>query len=306
MTSADRSNRTLAAAGAIVLYAVLIGYIDNYVRVIAEGTGLWQFQAMRSAMVLVIVAAVMALPFVPRLKVVAPGAVLARAVVQSVALFIYFGSLGFLSVAQAAAGLFTAPIFVLLIGRLVYGHRIGAWRIVAALVGFAGVVMVLSPDPAALGPASLVPVAGGALYALANIATREWCGRESAATLVVSYMLVMGVLAAVVLAGLWWLAPDAPQGAAGFLTRGPAVPSAEVLFWTAVQAVGSLVAVGLMVRAYQLAEASRVSVLEYVVLPFSALWAWVIWGETIGPVAAVGMAIIIASGIAMGWRGRAE
>lgn len=306
MTSADRSNRTLVAAGAIVIYAVLIGYIDNYVRVIAEGTGLWQFQAMRSAMVLVIVAAVMALPFVPRIRVVAPGAVLARAVVQSVALFIYFGSLGFLSVAQAAAGLFTAPIFVLLIGRLVYGHRIGPWRIVAALVGFAGVVMVLSPDPAALGPASLVPVAGGALYALANIATREWCGRESAATLVVSYMLVMGVLAAVVLAGLWWLAPDAPQGAAGFLTRGPGIPSAEVLFWTAVQAVGSLVAVGLMVRAYQLAEASRVSVLEYVVLPFSALWAWVIWGETIGPVAAVGMAIIIASGIAMGWRGRAE
>jgi len=305
MTPADRPNRTLAAAGAIVIYAVLIGYIDNYVRVIAEGTGLWQFQAMRSAMVLVIVAAVMALPFVPRLKVVAPGAVLARAVVQSVALFIYFGSLGFLSVAQAAAGLFTAPIFVLLIGRLVYGHRIGAWRIVAALAGFAGVVMVLSPDPAALGPASLVPVAGGALYALANIATREWCGRESAATLVVSYMLVMGVLAAVVLAGLWWLAPDAPQGAAGFLTRGPGIPSAEVLFWTAVQAVGSLVAVGLMVRAYQLAEASRVSVLEYVVLPFSALWAWVIWDETIGPVAAAGMGIIIASGIAMGWRGRA-
>lgn len=305
MTPVDRPNRTLAAAGAILIYAVLIGYIDNYVRVIAEGTGLWQFQVMRSGVVALLLLGLAALPFVPRLRMVAPRAVLARALVQSAAMFTYFGSLGFLSVAQAAAGLFTAPIFVLLIGRFAYGHRLGPWRVVAALAGFAGVLMVLSPDPATLSLGSLVPVAGGALYALTNIATREWCGRESAATLVVSYMLMMGVLAGVVLAVLWVVAPEAPLGAAGFLIRGPNWPSATVLFWIAAQAIGSLVAVGLMVRAYQLAEASRVSVLEYVVLPCSALWAWVIWGETIGPVAVIGMGIIIASGVAMGWRGRA-
>lgn len=305
MTPTDRPNRLMAASGAILLYAMLIGYIDNYVRVIAEGTGLWQFQAMRSGLVALVVLVAMALPFAPRLRVVAPGPVLARAVVQSAAMFTYFGSLGFLSVAQAAAGLFTAPIFVMLIGRFVYGHRIGPVRVLAALAGFAGVVMVLSPDPADLQPAMLLPVAGGALYALANIATREWCAAESAAVLTVSYMLVMGVLAAMVLVVLWLVAPEAPEGAAGFLTRGPNWPAPPVLFWTGVQAIGSLIAVGLMVRAYQLAEASRVSVLEYVVLPFSALWAWVIWGETIGPVAVLGMAVIVASGVAMTWRGRA-
>lgn len=305
MTPTDRPNRMMAASGAILLYAVLIGYIDNYVRVIAEGTGLWQFQAMRSGLVALVVLGAMALPFAPRLRVVAPGPVLARAVVQSTAMFTYFGSLGFLSVAQAAAGLFTAPIFVMLIGRFVYGHHIGPVRVLAALAGFAGVVMVLSPDPGDLQPAMLLPVAGGALYALANIATREWCARESAAVLTVSYMLVMGVLAALVLGVLWVVAPEAPAGAAGFLTRGPNWPTPPVLFWVAVQAIGSLIAVGLMVRAYQLAEASRVSVLEYVVLPFSAIWAWVIWGETIGPVAMLGMVLIVASGVAMTWRGRA-
>lgn len=305
MTPTDRPNRMMAASGSILLYAVLIGYIDNYVRVIAEGTGLWQFQAMRSGLVALVVLGAMALPFAPRLRVVAPGPVLARAVVQSTAMFTYFGSLGFLTVAQAAAGLFTAPIFVMLIGRFIYGHHIGPVRVLAALAGFAGVVMVLSPDPADLQPAMLLPVAGGALYALANIATREWCAAESAAVLTVSYMLVMGALALVVLAVLWVVAPEAPEGAAGFLTRGPNWPAPPVLFWVAVQAFGSLIAVGLMVRAYQLAEASRVSVLEYVVLPFSAIWAWVIWGETIGIVAVLGMGLIVAAGAAMTWRGRA-
>ena len=305
MTPALSRNPMLAAAGAILIYAVLIGYIDNYVRVIAEGTGLWQFQAMRSALVGLVLLGALALPMAHRLRMVDPPRVLARALVQSAAMFTYFGSLGFLSVAQAAAGLFTAPIFVLLIGRFAYGHRLGPWRIAAALAGFAGVLMVLSPDPSSITPATLVPVAGGALYALANIATREWCGRESAATLVVSYMLVMGILAALVLGVLWLVAPDAPPGAAGFLIRGPNWPEAPVLVWTAVQAIGSLIAVGLLVRAYQLAEASRVAVMEYVVLPFSALWSWVIWGETIGPVALAGMGVIVLSGLAMGWRGRA-
>ena len=305
MPPTDRPNRMMAASGAILLYAVLIAYIDNYVRVIADGTGLWQFQAMRSGLVVLVVLGAMALPFAPRLRVVAPGPVLARAVVQSAAMFTYFGSLGFLTVAQAAAGLFTAPIFVMLIGRFVYGHTIGPVRVVAALAGFAGVVMVLSPDPADLKPAMLVPVLGGALYGLANIATREWCAKESAAVLTVSYMLVMGVLAALVLLALWLIAPEAPPGRDGFLIRGPNLPEPVVLFWIAVQAIGSLIAVGLMVRAYQLAEASRVSVLEYVVLPFSAIWAWVIWGETIGPVAVLGMGLIVAAGVAMTWRGRA-
>ena len=38
-------DRTLMAAGAILIYALLIAYADNYVRVIAAEGGLWQFHA---------------------------------------------------------------------------------------------------------------------------------------------------------------------------------------------------------------------------------------------------------------------
>lgn len=297
-----RFNSTLEAAAAILIYAVMVGYIDNYVRIIASESGLWQFQVMRSAMALAIVAGLLALPMVPRLRMRAPKKILLRAVIQCAAMFIYFGSLGFLSVAQAAAGLFTAPIFVLLIGRLAYGHRLGLLKILAALSGFAGVVMVLSPDPASLGLATLVPVLGGALYAYSSVLTREWCQGESPLTLTVTYMAMMGAMGLVVLLCLWAFGPEAPEGAAGYLIRGPVAVSGEVLFWTAMQALGSLAGVALMLHAYQQAEASRVAVFEYVLLPVSALWAWVIWGETIGPVALLGMGLIILAGIAMSWR----
>jgi drug/metabolite transporter (DMT)-like permease len=306
MTLADtaRPNRTLAAAGAILGYAAMISYIDNYVRVIAEDMGLWQFQALRTLFAVMVFAAALALPFGMRLRPVNLRAVVLRAVVQTAGMLVYFGSLAFLTVAQAAAGLFTAPIFVLLIGRLAYGHPLGAVRVVAALAGFAGVLMVLAPDLGAIGPATLAPVVAGAFYAMANIATREWCAQESAATLTLSYMLMMGVAGVAGMAVLWVLAPEAAAGAEGFLLRGPVWPSSDALFWTVVQAVVSVIGVGLMVRAYQLAEASRVSIFEYVILPFSAAWSWVLWGQGISLVAAFGMVLIIVAGAAMTLHGR--
>lgn len=297
-------NRTLAAAGAILGYATLIGYTDNYVRVIAAEAGLWQFHFLRTA----IAALVFALAMVPLGLDLRPRnlrAVVARSMVHGAAMLIYFGCLAFLTVAQAAAGLFTAPIFVLLMSRFLYGHALGPARIIAVAVGFAGVVLVLTPGAdQPLGWASILPVAAGALYALGNLATREWCAGESAATLTLGFFLALGVagLAGVGVLALWPI--EAAPGSDGFILRGWISPSPEFWFWTTVQAIGSMVAVGLMVRAYQLAEASRVSIMEYVILPISALWGWLLWSETITWGAVLGMMLIFGAGAVITLRGR--
>lgn len=297
-------NRTLAAAGMILVYAVVIGFTDNYVRVIAAESGLWQFHAIRTAFAMALIGAV-ALPFGLRLRPVNPRAVAARSAIHGLAILVYFGGLGFLPVAQVAAGLFTAPIFVLLIARFAYGHALGPVRIVAVAVGFAGVVLVLGPAGAnGLGWASLLPVLSGAFYALGNIATREWCGQESALTLTAGFFLALGALGLAGMAVLWALPVPVPEGTQGFLVRGAVWPSGPVLFWIFVQAAGSLVAVGAMVKGYQLAEASRVSILEYMVLPVAALWTWALWGEAPEPAAVAGIALIIAAGTAIVLRGR--
>ena len=166
-------DRTVAAAGAILIYALLISYADNYVRVIAGEAGLWQFHATRSVIALGIIF-VLARLAGRRLRPVSLPAVLARSAIHGIAMLIYFGCLAFLPVAQVAAGLFTAPIFVLLISRFAYGQPIGPVRIAAVAVGFIGVVMVLGPtamEGAKL--AALLPVFAGALYAMGNVATRQ-------------------------------------------------------------------------------------------------------------------------------------
>ncbi|MFA7433625.1 MAG: DMT family transporter [Gemmobacter sp.] len=303
-------NRTLAAAAAVLGYAVIIGFTDNYVRLIAEDAGLWQFHFVRTAMVLALaglLAGPLALVWRPRnLRAVA-----GRSALHGVALMIYFGCLAFLPVAQVAAGLFTAPIFVLLITRFVYGHKLGPARIAAAGIGFFGVVLVLSPaleggigGVEVPGAVMVLPVVAGAFYAMGNIATREWCMGESAVTLTLGFFVALGLAGALGLVVLALAPQPVPGGAAGFVLRGWVRPDGGFLFWTAVQAVGSVVGVGLMVRGYQMAEASRVAIFEYVILPVSALWSWVIWGDRIGPVAIAGMVLIFAAGAMIARRGR--
>lgn len=299
-------DHTLAAAGLIFTYAMIIGFTDNYVKVIAAEAGLWQFHFTRTFIAMILLG-VLAVVFGLRLRPVNWRAVLARSTIHGAAMVIYFGALAFLPVALVAAGLFTAPIFVLLISRFAYGHAIGPVRIIAVAVGFLGVILVLGPEAmSGASVAALLPVFAGAMYAMGNIATREWCPEESAETLLAGFFCALGVIGAIGMIALavWPIA--VPLGTDGFLQRGAVWASGEFYFWTFVQAAGSLLGVGMMIRAYQITEASRASVLEYIILPASAFWSYLIWGETLTPVAVFGMVLIVAAGSMIALRAKAQ
>jgi drug/metabolite transporter (DMT)-like permease len=278
-----QNDRSLAAAGMVLIYATLIGFADNFVRVVAAEAGLWQFHVTRSLMALPLIL-VFAWAVGHRVAPVNRRAVIARSAVHGLAMLTYFGALAFLPVAIVAAGLFTAPIFVLLISGLAFGERITAVQVMAVAMGFGGVILLLGP--AAMGGASLaalLPVLAGALYALGNIATRRWCAGESAETLLAGFFAALFVLGVAGLALLWVIPLDAPPG--------------TFLFWVTVQAVVSVIGVGLMIRAYHVAPAATVSVLEYVILPISALWSLWLWDETLGRGAILGMVLIVLAGM---------
>ena len=69
--------------------------------------------------------------------------VLLRSVLYTSSMLIYFGCLSFLPIAIVGAGMFTSPIFVLLISYFFYNEEIGARRISAVLIGSIGVWVIL-------------------------------------------------------------------------------------------------------------------------------------------------------------------
>jgi drug/metabolite transporter (DMT)-like permease len=274
-----------------------LGLSDNFVPYVAADSSLWQFHFVRGGMALLVLIGVAALGFgVIRPK--RPLAVLARSAIQALSMLIYFGCLAILPIGVVVAGLFTSPLFVALIAGVFQGKRIGLQHLGAIVMGFAGALMVIRPDPANLDLVAFLPVLAGLLYAIGAVATRAWCEGEGTLSLSAGFFVMLTVMGA---AGCLIL-PAVGSGADGFASRGWMPLDGTLLFWIAVQAVGALIGISFLFRGYQLGEASHVAVFEYALLVFASGWAWYLWGQAVPPLAMFGMGLIILSGAVIALR----
>lgn len=297
---AEDGRRFLAAAAHVLAAVALLGLVDNFIRLVAAEAGLWQFHLTRSAMaaaLLTVGAAVLGWRLRPRHW----GWVATRSFFLSGSMVIYFAAIAMMPIAQVAAGLFTSPIFVLLIAIFVQRQRVGPWRMLAVATGFIGVLMVLRPDANGFSALSLMPVAAGALYAVQAVLTRHRCAGEGTMCLQAGFFAGLAVWSVLGLGVVHLLLP-APGAA--FATRGWTTPTGPFLFWTAVQAVGSLAALALLTRGYQMAEPSRLAVFEYAFLASVSLWAWLLWDEVLPPIGYAGIGLIALAGAVISLRSR--
>ena len=291
------------AACSILAGMFILGLTDNFVPYISERGSLWQFHMVRSVMGIAILLAVVALGF-GSLRPQKPLGVFGRSLFQAGAMLIYFGCLSVLPIGVVVAGLFTSPLFVVLISVFVQGKRVGKFRWGAVALGFIGALMVIRPDPSDLNPVAFLPVFAGLLYAIGAIGTRAWCEGESTLTLTAGFFGMLGIFG---LLGVFLISGEgAPESHAGFVLRSWGPLDAEMLFWFAVQAVGSLIGIGLIFHGYLVGEASHVGVFEYSLLVFASFWAWVLWGQSVPVLGIIGMVLIAVAGAVIAVRSSAE
>jgi drug/metabolite transporter (DMT)-like permease len=286
------------AAIAILAGMATLGLSDNLVVLIAGDSSLWQFHLMRSLIVLTMLGVAAALGW----GVIRPKrwvAVAGRSVMQAIALLIYFGCLAIMPIGVVVAGFFTAPLFVVLIAAVFQGKQIGPIRGLAIGLGFLGALLVIRPDPATLSLVSFLPILAGAFYAIGAVATRAWCEGEGTLALSAGFFVALGIMGA---AGCLVL-PGTGYGPEGFSARGWMPVDWEMMFWFAVQAVGAMIGIVCIFRGYQIGEASHVAVFEYSLLIFASGWAWFLYGQSLPPLAILGMALIIFSGATVAIRG---
>lgn len=298
-----QNSSNIAAAGLAMAASAILSLIDNFVFAVSQEAGLWQFHLFRTLFavpMLLLGAHLLRQPLraanLPRLCL--------RSAAVSIGLLIYFAALGTLPVAQAGAGLFSAPIWVLLLSALLFGTRLSGLQLLAILTGFGGALMVLQLDLAALKPAALMPLAAGVFYGLGMLLTRHICASESALALAMGIFLFIGT-ASIFLLTIVSLMPGADT-AGPFLTRAWVTPSPRFLGFTLFQAAGAVVAVSLIAQAYRIGTPAFVSVFEYSFLIFACLWSFLLWGLAASSLVWAGIVVIIASGLAMSFLQKRE
>ncbi len=297
-------NKSLLAAALVVLAMSILGLIDNFIRLIAEEAGLWQFHFLRAAIICSLVL-LGGLVFKWELKPKSWKAVFARSLFFSTAMVLYFGAAGILPLAQVGAGMFTSPIFVLVISALFLGTKIGVWRVIAVTIGFVGVILILKPGEVQITFVAVLPVIAGLCYALSAIATRQWCEGETTLTLLLGLFASLGIwgLIGLTFFSLYQVPPDI-AAQIPFLTNGWVAPSGTFTSWLIVQALGSLAAVALLTKGYQLGEASFLVVFEYAFLISAAFWSYALWEEIPDFRSMIGILAIVTSGLIIAARSR--
>ncbi|GMG85480.1 DMT family transporter [Paralimibaculum aggregatum] len=298
---------TGSGAGAIWITGGMaaIALTDNLMPLVAERLSLWHFHALRAALVLPAVLALAAFNgHLARLRPQAPRRLAERTGFAVLAMLLYFAALPAVGIAQASAGLFTSPIWVVIFEWVLHGERMGPRRLGALALGAGGVWLVLDPGTGPGGPMALVAVASGAAYALGLIWTGRYCRAESAVALSIWLFVGLGAAGLLGIAARPWLA-EALAGVpgTGFATRPWDGLDAATLGWIAVIGLGGMTASICLAQGYKMGEASLMALFDFSFLLWAPLFAWAIWGSALAPQTALGMALIVGAGALAVWSG---
>lgn len=178
------------------------------------------------------------------------------------------------------------PLLIAALSGPILGEKVG-WRRWSAIgIGFVGVLIILQPGVGVFQPSALIAFVAALMFALYGLLTR-YVGRQDSA--MVSFFWT-GVTGAVILTpvGLWFWEPMAP---ADWLWMGLLCMTAAFSHY-------------LLIRAYEVAEASAVQPFAYLQLPFASAVGIIVFDETLRANVAIGAAIVVSAGIFTLWRAR--
>ena len=211
-----------------------------------------------------------------------PGLQLLRSLFLVLATLGFWGGLRYLPLAEASAITFLAPIFVVLLSWPLLRERATRARQVASAVGFVGILVLLRPGSAALHPAVVLLVGAALANALYQLLTRRLLDEDPDTTLFYSASVGTAVLSV----GL----PYATDASA--LTLANAASLALL---------GVLAGVGhwCLTNAYLEAPASLLTPFTYLQMLWATAFGVVLFDQHPDRLSAVGMAIILASGLAL-------
>ncbi len=199
-----------------------------------------------------------------------------------------FLSLRYLPLADAVAIAFVMPLIMLLLGKTFLNEDVGARRLIACIVGFGGTLMVVQPSFSEVGAPALLPLAVAVVFALFMLVTRQ-IARETDA---ISLQAMSGVMATIVLSAVYFLAPADAVGDLALVNPEPG----DAVLLAAIGVLGT-VAHLLMTWSLRFAPAATLAPMQYLEIPIATLIGWIVFSDLPNGLAAMGIAVTVASGL---------
>jgi drug/metabolite transporter (DMT)-like permease len=285
-----RAMSSRSAHGVLAMFIAVAGFscMDALLKVFSAHYPPMQVTALR---------AIASLPFLllplwwqGRLSEIKPrriGLHLARGVLGVIMLGTFVVALSQGAIASVYSIYMAAPLLIAALAAFWLGEQVDAGRWLAIAVGLLGVLLILRPEAGGLPlVAGLAAALSAACYALAAITARILTRTDSSASIVFSFLFIMGLLAT----ALAW--PDwAPIRAQDYAL---------------IAAVGMFGAIGqhYITEAFRHAPAAVVAPIEYTALLWAIAIDWAFWQVLPGIGMLQGAALVVLAGLYVAWRER--
>lgn len=223
----------------------------------------------------------------PRLTREMLSAHILRGTLITITALLFFFSLTRLGMAEAITLSFVAPLLIPPLAHLFLGEKMRGSVVLAAFVGFAGVLLTAQGSPSFDGERTLALgaiLAAALTYALAAVVMRARAAKDGSTLLTLTSAVIPMVL----------LSPAAV---------GASLPTWGALSLAVLAGLLGNLGIQLLARAYASAEAQALGVLEFTALPWAALFGWMLFEEAVRPQVWLGALVIFA---ACWWVGRAD
>jgi drug/metabolite transporter (DMT)-like permease len=200
-------------------------------------------------------------------------------------MFLNFGAVTLLPLAEATSFNFTSAIWAVILSALILHEKVGLWRWGAVALGFAGVLVIAQPGSGQV-PVFGASVALGAAFmiALISIYIRDLTKTEGSLT-IVFYFALFSLPALAILLPFFWQAK-----------------SAEQWFYLIALGVSGLLGQYLLTSALRYGSVSSVIVMDYSALIWAALLGWSLFDRLPPATTWLGAPLIVGAGLLIAWR----
>ncbi|MBF9050945.1 EamA family transporter [Roseobacter sp. HKCCD9010] len=211
-----------------------------------------------------------------------------RGMLLSLEICVMVGAFVLLGLVESHAVFACYPLLIAALSGPILGEKVGWRRWAAIAVGFVGVLIILQPGVRVFEIEALVPLAAALMFALYGLLTRYAARKDDAAT---SFFWT-GTVGAVVMTviGVWFWEPM----------------SGPDWVWMAALCVTGVAGHWLLIKVYEVAEASAVQPFAYLQLVFASALGLLVFGETLRTNVVIGGGLVVAAGLFTLWRARAK